>query len=246
MIYSFSFNRVRKDFIYCEDETNEHPAFAPVSRNILSIPGVPGGRLINTVTQVRTIKQHVFFKGADKPDLRKIEEEIAAWLITDEPVELVFDDEPDRVYFAVVDGSLDINELVNVGEGTITFICPDPYKYGAETNISFVNNAASPNVGGTYKTFPRIEATFTAAATEFKVTHASSGKYVRVIKNFIVGDKLIIDFVKRKITLNGIVTMPILDWAKSDFFPLSVGTQTLNVTPTGKATVKIYWRPRWL
>src|SRR5690606_15095313 len=91
-----------------------------------------GAHLSITQAQVREITVPVFIKADDISDLQKIKEDLADWLIHDEPKELIFKDEPDRTYFAVVDGSLDLDELVRWGEGVITFICPDPYKYGPE------------------------------------------------------------------------------------------------------------------
>ncbi len=66
----------------------------------------------------------------DDGDLELLKEEIADWLITDQPVELIFDVEPNRTYLAVVDDSFDPDEFVKLGMGTITFICPMPYKLG--------------------------------------------------------------------------------------------------------------------
>ncbi len=45
-------------------------------------------------------------------------------------MELIFDVEPNRTYLAVVDDSFDPDEFVKLGMGTITFICPMPYKLG--------------------------------------------------------------------------------------------------------------------
>src|SRR5690606_31273970 len=59
-------------------------------------------------------------------------EDMADWLIHDEPKELIFKDEPDRVYYALVDGELELDEIFSTGRGEITFICPDPSKYGSE------------------------------------------------------------------------------------------------------------------
>jgi phage-related protein len=101
-------------------------------------------------------------------------------------------------------------------------------------------------VEGTYKTFPRIEATFTAAASEFKIEHTQKGEYVRVVRDFVEGDVLEIFFGSQKIVLNGIITMTSLDWANSDFFTLDPGAQTLTIEPVDVSDTKIYWKPRWL
>lgn len=147
-MHSFSFNGIRKSFVYCEDDGHQHSAFAPIARKLLTVPGMDGSYLQGKDTQVRVIKQKIFFEDNSIFDLRKIEEEIADWLITNEPKELIFDYEPDRVYFAVVDGSLDIEEFMNVGEGVITFICPNTYKYGQENPfVASSDNFKITNLG---------------------------------------------------------------------------------------------------
>ncbi|MED3275596.1 hypothetical protein P4372_29610, partial [Bacillus thuringiensis] len=45
------------------------------------------------------------------------------WLITDQPVELIFDVEPNRTYLAVVDDSFDLDEFVVRPYGHIRNLC---------------------------------------------------------------------------------------------------------------------------
>ncbi|WP_179864255.1 distal tail protein Dit, partial [Bacillus cereus] len=54
--------------------------------------------------------------------------------------ELIFDDELDRTYLALIDGSIDLEELVNRGKGVITFVCPMPYKLGPTKTVEFQAN----------------------------------------------------------------------------------------------------------
>ncbi len=154
---SFSFNGVRKSFIFCEENGREQSVFAPVTRNLLTFPGLPGALLESTDTKIRVIKQRVFYYELRGRELRKLEEELAAWLLTDQPVPLIFDDEPDRVYYAVVDGSFDIEESLEIGEGTITFFCADPYKYGSEQDpVEAIDGLAEIYNGGTAPSQPII------------------------------------------------------------------------------------------
>jgi predicted phage tail component-like protein len=124
-----TFRGIRKDYITVL-RGRKRPPWAPIQRNILTVPGFPGGYLQNTETGPRPLEVPVLIKANSFSDLQKLKEDLAAWLITDTPQELVFDDEPDRTYYAAVDGSLDLGELVRWGQGVIKFICPDPFKYG--------------------------------------------------------------------------------------------------------------------
>lgn len=136
MLFSLSFNGIKKDYLICE-RGKRRSAFAPVKRNMLTVQGMPGAHLESTDTEVRIIQQPIIINGKDRFDVRKLEEDLSAWLITDKAAELIFDDEPDRVYYALIDGSLDIEDIARFGRGTFTFICPDPYKYGPEIVETF-------------------------------------------------------------------------------------------------------------
>jgi predicted phage tail component-like protein len=148
-----TFRGIKKDYITVL-RGRKRPPWAPIQRNILTVPGFPGGYLQNTETGPRPLEVPVLIQADSFSDLQKLKEDLAMWLVTDTPQELIFDDEPDRVYFAVVDGSLDLDELVRWGQGVIRFICPDPYKYGAEhtynipsgTNIFDIENTGTAEV----------------------------------------------------------------------------------------------------
>lgn len=148
----------------------KRPPWAPVKRNILTIPGRAGGLLQTTDTDVRQEDVPIRITARDYADLQKVKEDLADWLITDEPQELVFDDEPGRTYYAVVDGSLDIEEMVDRGKGVITFLCPDPYKYGAGQTVALTTDRTTVTNPGTAETYPVIEATFANRTTYFAVS----------------------------------------------------------------------------
>jgi phage-related protein len=97
---------------------------------------------------------------------------------------------------------------------------------------------------GTFSAPAIIEATFTGAASEFKVTLGT--KYVRVVHDFVLNDTLKIDTGTGAVLINGTRAMDKLDWQNSIFFELAVGNNTLNITPTGKCTATVKHTPRWL
>ncbi|KMP88602.1 MULTISPECIES: distal tail protein Dit [Bacillus cereus group] len=136
---SFSFNGERKSYIHIERGW-KRPIWAPLRRNFLSVPSYPGARLLNTQTEMRVLSIPVGIIVPDGSDLEIIKEEIADWLITDQPTELTFDVEPNRTYLAVVDDSFDPDEFVTLGIGTIKFICPMPYKLGKQNTHTFTQN----------------------------------------------------------------------------------------------------------
>ncbi len=159
---SFSFNGIRKDYVHML-RGRKRPPWPTLARNILTVPGRPGGYLQGTEIQPRIIEVPITIRGQNIGDLQKLKEDLASWLVTDEPKELVFDDEPDRTYYAVVDETIDFDEIAYLGQGTVRFLCPDPYKYGplrTQTINDPVSGEGNPIVTneGTAETYP----TFTA------------------------------------------------------------------------------------
>ncbi|NRG43289.1 phage tail family protein [Bacillus sp. CRN 9] len=187
MLNSLSFNSIKKTYLICE-EGRKRSAFAPIKRNLFEVPGVAGAYLGSSETEVRVITQPITIKGKDTLNVRKLEEDLASWLITDKPAELIFDDEPDRVYFALVDGSLDIEDIARHGRGVITFICPDPYKYGREV-FSFIDPAEPAIIvnEGTAPTKPIF--TFTAIQPTTFIDIVKDDDYMSIGEPVSVEDK---------------------------------------------------------
>lgn len=177
MLFSLSFNDEKKEYLICE-RGKRRSAFAPVRRNLLTIQGMPGAYLESTDTEVRVIEQPILINGKDRKDVRQLEEDLAEWLITDKPAKLIFDDEPNRVYYAVVDGALNIEDIARFGKGTITFICPDPYKYGASKLATFPSEVASIQYDGTVETYPIFRARVKSSITFLDII--SDNGYMRI------------------------------------------------------------------
>ncbi|EMY8532950.1 TPA: distal tail protein Dit [Bacillus paranthracis] len=134
---SFTFNNIRKDYIQML-VGRKRPSWAPVKRRLVRVPHRAGALLLNTETEERRIDVPLVIKAKkDMADLQKLKEDLADWLYTEQPAELIFDDELDRTYLALIDGSVDLDEIVNRGRGVITFVCPMPYKLGKSNTHKF-------------------------------------------------------------------------------------------------------------
>lgn len=119
----------------------KRPSWAPVKRKLVRVPHRAGALFLNTETEERRIDVPLVIKAKkDMADLQKVKEDLADWLYTEQPAELIFDDELDRTYLALIDGSVDLDEIVNRGRGVITFVCPMPYKLGKQNTHTFTQN----------------------------------------------------------------------------------------------------------
>lgn len=183
----FSFNGKRNpNVIPLQDK--KRPAWAPLDHMFLEVSHYPGGRLLRTQTKMRKILVPIALLYDSAEEAEKLKEEIADWLVTDQPCELIFDDEKDRTFLAVVDETLDLDQLVDLGEGTLTFICPMPYKLGKEQTVDFKKDVsglvANVQNKGTVHSNPIIEIDITKPNTFLDVwfgeTSLNNRDYFRI------------------------------------------------------------------
>jgi predicted phage tail component-like protein len=160
---SFSFNGERREYINML-RGGKRTVWAPISRQFIELMGAPGGLLSQTKTKMRYEEVPVEIIASDFWELPKVKEDLAKWLVTDEVKELIFDNEPDRTYFAVVDGELDLDEFLEHGTGTITFACPDSYKYTPERTV-LLNESTLLNNQGSAEALPVFKFTATQPIT---------------------------------------------------------------------------------
>ncbi|MCI0766064.1 distal tail protein Dit [Bacillus sp. TL12] len=183
---SFTFDNQRKNFIQIEKGW-KRPTWAPLKRNLLQVSNYPGARLLSTETDIRVLPIPVGIIVPDGSDLEKLKEEIAGWLITEQPVELIFDAEPDRIYMAVVDESFDPEEFVTLGKGVIKFICPMPYKLSKDKKKYSLESKTGTELSlsvevenkGTVQTKPVFSVTAERESTFFDID-TNDGQFFRI------------------------------------------------------------------
>jgi predicted phage tail component-like protein len=197
---SFTFNGERRDYLVVL-KGRKRPPWAPVQRNILKVPGLSGGYLQNTEIDVRVLEIPILIKGDNLTHLQRVKEDLAAWLVTDEPRELIFDDDPTRTYYAVVDDTVDFEEIVKFGKGTIKFICPDPYVYGPEKTIEIPVIGDSQSVvvqnNGSADTYPKFTITVNQPTTFLDIITPSDymriGKPISVQETAVEREQIVLD-----------------------------------------------------
>lgn len=202
-MHGITFNGVRKDYLVTLRGKNR-PPWAPLRRNYLEVPGRPGAYLEGTDVLPRELSIPVLIESKDFKELKEMQEDLAAWLVTDEPKELIFDDEPDRTYFAVVKDTFDVNEIVRVGVGVIEFICLDPYKYGPREFMSpIATDLTQPLIltnSGTVDTPPTFDITLSDVTTHLDIigdkdymrigTPVDESLYAAPAKTLVLWDQL--------------------------------------------------------
>ncbi|WP_017470614.1 distal tail protein Dit [Amphibacillus jilinensis] len=152
-----TFNGETKPWLYLLEGRQKSP-FAPVTNNLLRVSGRLGAYIQSTTTDVLYISQPIGFIVTDDQDALDKINQLAAWLLTDEPVELQFSDEPGRTYYAKVDGGIpDFSRFADQRKGTITFVCADPYAYGPQQEVTFPSDFVNIENLGTAEAEPIFE-----------------------------------------------------------------------------------------
>lgn len=173
---SFTFNDVRKDWIVLRPGRKKVP-FPGINRTTVEVPGMDGAHLTSQRLEPIVIEQPFRYVAETDEEALQLKDELADWLYTTKPAPLTFDDEPGRTYFAVVQGTIDDfdkNTRV-VREGTISFLCVDPFSYGDETSIDIIPETATEIVNvGTSETYPIFDLTVTEKSTLISMRNLSN------------------------------------------------------------------------
>jgi len=225
-------------------ETKTLPVLANPDDIYVQAPGRDGSYLFARELADSTITIICGLLTSDTTELMTIKRQIAAWIYSKEKIQLIFDDEPDKFYLVKYNGSIlmDQTKSARLGTFTLTFRC-DPVAYSKNDKTLVLSDFEVTNAG-TADSHPKFTVTFINSATEYKIALAS--EFVRVVKNFVANDVLVIDHAISKITVNGTSAMAQLDWQNSKFFSLPPGLSQLIATPAGAATVSINYTERWL
>lgn len=115
-----------------------------------------GKRFISTSADEGTI----VVKGDVMYQLVSQRRDLAAALATDEPMQLIFDDEPDKYYMAICDQQTTMSEEQFLGEAVITFVVPDDLAHSVTTSTVSGSSGADIliNNDGSAPTAPVITA----------------------------------------------------------------------------------------
>lgn len=153
----------------------------PVENTSFDIAGKPGAYPQNTKLGIRKHDFVIRMRESNIDDLNGTIRAVASWLFSDSPGELILNKEPDKYYMAKLDGETDLEEIVRIGKGTLTFISEDPIAFDRVETLIPITTPETQGiaVGGTYKTFPVVRATFNKPATFF--SYATENEYEQVL-----------------------------------------------------------------
>ncbi|SDX62954.1 distal tail protein Dit [Salimicrobium album] len=148
-----------------------------VENETVGVPGKAGSHLLRDEQPHRVLEVPFILRGETHEQLRADVDKLSELLVTPHEVNISFNDEP-YTYYGKLEGEVPLTEHRTTAKGTLTFICPDPYKYGTEKSETFSDGHVLTNEG-TAETSPVFRATAKQSATFLDIVK-ENGEYMRV------------------------------------------------------------------
>lgn len=240
---TFTFNNITKDWIRVLPSESRNMT-SQMTRNTIGVNGQHGlvvGRM-TLLPRIIVIPIGIIHNGF--ADLQQKKRELAQWLVTQEVGDLVFSDESDIMYRAMLSAPLGgIGESPKYTTGVLEFTCYDPFRY-ALTSRSVPITAGGSTIVNNGSASTNFNLTFIVSDSENGLTikHEQTNRELRIIYNFRAGDRIDLDTSRRLLKINGNNAMPALEW-RSQWFELESGSNKLRVS--SDVTGTITFTERW-
>ncbi|CAM3236981.1 phage tail protein [Lactococcus hircilactis] len=108
-----------------------------------SVAQKEGVSIISTSRGAKQISFDYMLKGTMFDELNSNKQTLASYINVNEPTALIFDDEPNKVWYAVPDGEQSFT--IDNRSGSITFLVPDGHAYSSYSNVLNLSNSGGIN-----------------------------------------------------------------------------------------------------
>lgn len=172
---NFSFDGKRNSFCSYMDYTSHWGQNRELG--ITDVKGRAGGVLTSIENKVREIEVSLLVDSeGTNYTLEEIADKVVEWFTTDEPKPLIFDREPNKIYYAMLNGPIEKDYFVRFGKATATFVCIDPYKYStSQYENTAISDELAVNNRGTADTPVFIQARALKDSTSFMIAKGKDG-----------------------------------------------------------------------
>lgn len=145
MSNGFTFGGVHSDSLGLIVNSKTIPASPPISNRLQEIGGVDGAWDYGVSYGPRELEIDVTILGDTPADTRRSVRKLVGTMNPRKgPQILIFDDEPDIMYYARISNQVPLDTLGAMGTFTLQLVCPDPFAYGIDTRVDeFAKNWGS-------------------------------------------------------------------------------------------------------
>jgi len=177
----FTFNSITSDSMGLT-VTDIRRALAPgIDVHLQAVATMHGAYTYGSRISERAIEVDVHYDGTSLADARTDTHALATWLYTTSPVPLVFDDEPALIYYAMLSSDSDLTAIGAHRNGTLRFLCPDPFAY-EDTAVSTAVTEGETTVtnNGGFECYPTFTVDIDAPSTSLIFENVSTQQGLQV------------------------------------------------------------------
>lgn len=218
------------------------PLVPPLSENFEEIPGKDGVWDFGVQYGARPIEIDCSMIGGDVTDLKAKLRSLAGFFnprLGARP--LIFDDEPDKQYFARLTGQLPLEQIGALGSFTLQLTCPDPFLYSVEEAVASGATVYAIN-NGTYYAQPILKITHNGGVGTLVVNRTDGKTQTLTFKSDAPSGLYEVNCKEGTIVRSGAGAYQYLS---GDFFQLPEGSNTITKTG-GVGSVEVRFRHTWV
>jgi len=233
------------------------PFMGDVRDQYVEVPGRESAWLFSQAAGDASLEVDCTLIGDSRAERRAAVRSLASWSASSDRAPLIIDDEPDRMWYAKLESSPNVDEALRLGRLTLSFRC-EPYAVAVNTSevsasaFPFVFNAPGDADIAMYQV---IEVTTTApAASGFEIV--VNGVAIGTREVLAAGVTRTVSALSATITTGAnanaelaanryVAGTPLaMALAEGDFALLEPGSNTIAVT-RGSVSVRVVWRRRY-
>jgi predicted phage tail component-like protein len=239
----FSFGGNHSDSFGIIVNKKKIPLTPPIENRFQSIGGFDGAWDYGATFGAREIEVDVTLFGDTKEEMKANARRLAGKLNPRLGAKtLIFDDEPDKQYFARLSNQIPLEQLGAMGTFTIQFVCPDPFTYSVILNTFTFTSSKVIDHLGSHEGRPVLTITKNAGAATIVNTRNDDVIETITFTSDSPSGIYVIDCKESTITKSGDAAY---NYVSGDFFTLIEGDNTIQ--NSGAITsVTIEYRDTWL
>lgn len=243
MANGFTFGGVHSDAFSLLVNKKNIPITPPIENRLQAIAGFDGAWDYGISYSPREIELECTILADSKEDLKSKIRQLAGALNPRKGSQpLIFDDEPDKQYFARMSNQLPLEQLGALGTFTIQFVCPDPFTYAvAERSGTFSTNIDIQH-NGTHESKPKLTVTHGGGSATITNTRPDGIVETITFTDDSTAGVYVIDCKEYTITKDGVGAY---NEVKGDFLSMPEGLNQI-VNSGAITSVDISFRDTWL
>ncbi|GEK57128.1 hypothetical protein CHL76_02235 [Marinococcus halophilus] len=240
----FTFDGVHSDDLGVIVNKKNVPMSPPVNGRTQTIDGFDGAWDYGVSYDPREIDlECTIFKTEKRTMKDNLRQIVKAFNPRKGAKKLVFDDEPDKCYFARLDAQVPLEQKGQMGTFTIELVCPErPHTYGTDERIGTFSNDLNTSHEGTHVAKPTLTITHNGGEGAVTLTRNDGNILELALSSSSPSGEYVIDCTEYTIQKNG---EPAYQYVTGDYFEMDEGENSF-VNSGNISQVKIAFRDTWI